>query len=302
MMLAGIREVAIGQVTVCVRSDVAPYVQCAGDGSSGQLGDGTTAPRMSFAPASIAAVTSLVAGWRHMVVRTSATQLHAWGNGTYGQLGRGDTDSSVSPVPIATALEQVTAGGFHTCGRRAGDGIECWGRSNEGQSGAAGGNVLVPTLMSATNAQRYIDLSAGQFHTCAVRDDGSVECWGQNAFGQLGGMSAGGAIPVMVMDLPSVRDVECGYYHCCALTEAEGELWCWGAGDSGQLGGGVVVARAQAGRVMGLGAVTQFATGAFHTCAVDIRSQLWCWGANESGQLGTGNTMNSETPVRVNLD
>lgn len=303
LMAAGVREVAIGELSLCIRRDAAPYVQCSGDGSSGQLGDGTIAPRNSFAPASVGAVTSLAAGWRHVIARTSATQLHAWGNGTYGQLGQGGMTSTPSPIAIATALEQITAGGFHSCGRRATTGIECWGRNDDGQSGAAGpGNVLTPTLVTATSARRYIDVDAGQFHTCAVRDDGVVECWGSNAFGQFGDMSASGPTPVVVTGLPAARDIDCGYYHCCARIEAGGELWCWGAGDSGQLGRGSTTPRASAGRVLGLGAVTGFATGAFHTCAIDTSLRLWCWGANESGQLGIGNMVESSTPMQVTFD
>ncbi len=302
LRIEGVREVAIGELSICVRRDTTPYVQCAGDGTSGQLGDGTIAARASFAPSSIGAVTSLMAGWRHVVARTSATQLHVWGNGTYGQLGQGSTNSSASPISLATSLDQITAGGFHTCGRRATTGIECWGRSDEGQSGIAAGNVLSPTLVSATASQRYLDIDAGQFHTCAVRDDGSVECWGQNTFGQLGDMSAGGSTPTLVMGLPEIRDIDCGYYHCCGHTRSGDELWCWGAGDSGQLGRGGVVSRATAGRVVGLGAVSSFVTGAFHTCAVDTRAELWCWGANESGQLGTGDTMSSGTPIQVDFE
>ncbi len=39
-------------------------------------------------------------------------------------------------------------------------------------------------------------ISAGYLHTCAIRNDGSVVCWGNNDFGQLG---IGNSQPVGLM-------------------------------------------------------------------------------------------------------
>ena len=45
--------------------------------------------------------------------------------------------------------------------------------------------------------------------------------------------------------------------------------------------------------------ITQVATGASHSCALDDTGQVWCWGWNSNGQLGDGTTTSSTTPVRV---
>jgi alpha-tubulin suppressor-like RCC1 family protein len=85
-------------------------------------------------------------------------------------------------------------------------------------------------------------------------------------------------------------------YACAQL--ADGSLGCWGAGAQGQLGTGAPEASPVLVSPSGLGAVTAFATGATHACAVKA-GVVWCWGSNRTGELGQGNTMPSTAPVSV---
>jgi alpha-tubulin suppressor-like RCC1 family protein len=81
-------------------------------------------------------------------------------------------------------------------------------------------------------------LSAGQFHTCAVLDDGTVQCWGRNDFGQLGDGSLTHRLsPVPVANLGTATSIAAGSFHTCAILSF-GAVRCWGFNDSGQLGNG----------------------------------------------------------------
>ena len=68
-------------------------------------------------------------------------------------------------------------------------------------------------------------VSAGSYHTCALKTDGTVVCWGDNTDGQ-----------TTVPDgLTSVAQVTAGYFHTCAL-KADDSVWCTGTDESGELG------------------------------------------------------------------
>src|SRR5438128_7968824 len=83
-------------------------------------------------------------------------------------------------------------------------------------------------------------VAAGGLHTCMRLPDGTVQCWGQNNFGQLGngdGSLTSSSVPVPVRDLTTATSVVTGDSHTCALL-ADGTVQCWGVGDSGQRGDG----------------------------------------------------------------
>jgi alpha-tubulin suppressor-like RCC1 family protein len=46
-------------------------------------------------------------------------------------------------------------------------------------------------------------VAAGGAHTCAIKEDGSLWCWGNNKYGQIGDGSAWKSIPVYIMNLGS---------------------------------------------------------------------------------------------------
>lgn len=78
-------------------------------------------------------------------------------------------------------------------------------------------------------------------HTCALRTDGSVVCWGSNFLGQLGIGSKDnigddpGEMPPAPVALPApARDIAVGGVFTCALL-TNGRLYCWGEGERGAL-------------------------------------------------------------------
>ena len=81
-------------------------------------------------------------------------------------------------------------------------------------------------------------IAAGRAHTCALRADGTVGCWGDNIEGQLGdGTTTNRSTPVTVSGLANVVAVAAGNHHTCAL-RADGTVRCWGSNSAGELGDG----------------------------------------------------------------
>ena len=128
-------------------------------------------------------------------------------------------------------------------------------------------------------------------HTCAVKADGSVRCWGVNGNGQLGDLTlTNRSTPVAVPGIKEGTAVAAGDTHTCVLL-VTGAVICWGANADGQLGDGTVVQRSKASpSVSGLSNVVAIGSGAAHSCAVLGNGTVSCWGRNTSGQLGNGTT------------
>ncbi|MCB1389214.1 MAG: hypothetical protein KDK12_08785 [Rhodobacteraceae bacterium] len=204
-------------------------------------------------------------------------------------------------VPRGIRHGQIAAGRQHTCAIAIDGGVLCWGRGDFQQLGD-GSNVSASSPVRAVGIDApVVQITAGQFHTCALTDAGAVWCWGYNGHGQLGvGDSVDRAVPTAVSGLPGpVDQIGAGSQHTCAVTRA-GAAYCWGQNLYGQLGDGTTTRRELPAMVSGLpGVVEAVAGGGGHTCALLRNTRVWCWGRNSLGQLGDGSIDDSVTPVAV---
>ncbi len=141
--------------------------------------------------------------------------------------------------------------------------------------------------------------SAGGRHTCAIKDDGTLWCWGADFFGQLGqGKRAHSRPPVQVKAWTDWREVSAGGLHTCGIRTG-GTLWCWGLNHRGQLGQGT---RDDSNRPLQVGKRTDWLhvdAGAATTCAITAGAEAFCWGDNMHGQVGDGTRVNRGNPVPV---
>ncbi len=131
--------------------------------------------------------------------------------------------------------------------------LAVWG-TEPGSGGAETSGVLRsddPSVVGAT-------VSAGAFHSCGVRTDGTVACWGYNADGRASPPAA------------TFTQVSAGYGHTCGV-RTDGSLACWGNNWIGQA-------------TPPAGTFTQVSGGARHTCGVRTDGTLACWGNNDYGQ------------------
>lgn len=241
------------------------------------------------------------AGAYHTCALIDGEQILCWGLDDSGQLGGG------SPGPLgnrklvgnASAIEDIDVGGEHSCFIARSGRLYCWGHNGNGQIGD--GTVKqrwLPTWV-ARLPERVVDVSVGEYHTCAVDEVGGVYCWGRNANGQIGdGGTADRPEPHRVGDLAHGRVVAAGDKHTCVLL-VDGGVSCWGENSSGELGDGSTDTRPTPGRVEGLDDVISLAVGGAHTCAVVADGRVYCWGRNEFSQLGDGTDDDMRTPVEV---
>jgi alpha-tubulin suppressor-like RCC1 family protein len=281
-------------------------VQCSGANAYGQLGDGTTTPRLTLTAVSglTSGVAAVAAGAYHTCALTLSGTVACWGYNYFGQLGDGTTTNRLTPAAVSglgNGAVALAAGWFHTCALTPAGGVVCWGRNTNGQLGdGTTTDRSAPKAVSGL-ASGAVAIAAGAYHTCAVTTAGSLLCWGYNAYGQLGdGTSTSRPTPTAVSGLShGVAAVEAAFRHTCALTTS-GAVLCWGDNFYGQLGDGSTTQRITPTAVSGLGSgAGALSGGADHNCALTSGGGVLCWGRNIEGQLGDGTTTSRSTPTAV---
>jgi alpha-tubulin suppressor-like RCC1 family protein len=212
------------------------------------------------------------------------------------------------PPPPPPKVVEISAGASHTCARYDDGTAKCWGKSQYGRLGSAGGDTFTPRTVGLTGIAQ---ISAGGEHTCAVRSDTTLWCWGINSVGQLGnlldyGTQSSHAAPLQVMvgaaPLSGVVQVSAGSNSTCAVTQTN-RVWCFGSNTNGQLGSNATLGNpngtAVPTQVAGLLDASEVSTTVTHTCARRSDGSVSCWGENTLGQLGDGTTDQRSHPVGV---
>jgi CSLREA domain-containing protein len=155
------------------------------------------------------------------------------------------------------------------------------------------GQSSKPVPVHADTVQ-FSDVTVGDFHSCGLTTDHTVECWGDNSYGQL---ADGGTDPISQPEtVPLDGDaiaVSAGANHTCALL-VDSTVECWGDNNSGEIGDGTsgnVVSTPT--KVPGLSGVTQISSGDEFSCALLNNTQAWCWGNNAYGAMGNGTSGNN---------
>lgn len=267
-------------------------VSCWGNNVDGVLGTGIAAPAWSSTPLAVAGVQDAVAispttesmiGVRAFCVTRVNGRVTCWGS-DFGAPAEHPTLVDVRQLVVSDNL-QITA--------LLADGTAT-------RTGMDGDSTLtpVPDFDTGMVAPR---IATGLYHSCALRSDGTVACWGANSQGELGdGSTVESSSPVDVAGLSGVIDIASTSAHSCAVLR-DGTVRCWGRNNEDQLGdaGAAFPFSTTPVTVAGLTGITAVATASKSTCAVHEGGQVYCWGVNDYGQLGDGTFVDHAAPALV---
>jgi alpha-tubulin suppressor-like RCC1 family protein len=230
--------------------------------------------------------------------------------------------SVATPAPRLT-FTSLSSNDAFSCGlTKAGDAY-CWGGNRNRilgvaprsacstlyRPGALDCNVVPERMMNVPKFARLADMSetypdAG--HACALTDDGSAFCWGENAFGELGnGTRTRSSIPAVIPNL-KFSAISTGGARTCGVTIG-GELYCWGMVYPTTFGNQTFRSdlctpdrcRTAPSIVAPQIRFRSVSLGSNHSCAVTTFDEVYCWGFNDFGELGDSSTAAATDPVRV---
>jgi len=256
-------------------------------------------------------VLSVAAGGVHSCAVLEAG-LKCWGSYFFGVLGLGDREARGDGanemgdrLPLVNVGSGITVEAVfpstdaHTCALLSGGLVKCWGDNDFGQLGIEDpqdrggrpgdmGDDL--PFVNLGNGRRAQAIAAGANHTCAILEDSSLKCWGNNGNRQLGAAELiprgaypgqmGESLPSVDLGGDSVRQVAAGWVHTCALLQS-GTVKCWGWG-RGSEDDPVAPFSPVTTVEFGVGsAASQIAAGGVHSCAALNDATVRCWQPSE---------------------
>jgi len=297
-------ELSAGAQHACATFDDGE-LRCWGDNRYGQIGqvprtaiqgqaqtaehDSLPAPQIVVG---LPASSGVVAGITQTCVFTTDRSLACWGGVDWARpassaLRYNGGASYVTPLALTIAqlsgVDQVSFGVRHLCALVPDGQVVCWGDNSTGQLGVNSTDqyptdqpTAVPGLPPA------VQVAAGTFASCAILQDATVQCWGNDWSGQ-----GSSLVPRVIDGFSGVVSLSM-HRHGCALLR-DGGVACLGESAEGQAGEIVSGASTTLAPLQAIdigGTAIQVAVGRTFSCALRDDQKVLCWGSNTHGQLG----------------
>lgn len=297
----GAVDVASGSSHSCAVSTLG-VVFCWGSNAVGECGTAANGSRPARIVGLPGDAVQVAAGFAFTCARLAGGEVYCWGLNTSGELGDGsEVESRAEPGRVPGLLaSRVELGWGGACAVVAADGtVVCWGGNHAGQAGG-GPDEIQRVPQAVWTPPGVIDLAVSGNHACALEGAaGTVWCWGQNNWGQLGNPAGGGPDALDVALPEAAVALDGGAFNTCAVGES-GQVYCWGMNTFGTVGNDVPGAYGQPVPVAGLDDGVRVAVGLYsQACAVRATGEVWCWGRNDFGQAGGAAPRAVPHPVQV---
>ena len=216
-------------------------VKCWGKNLYGRLGDGSNSLQ-STTPVDVInlddTAVSITTGDEHTCVILGNGGVQCWGSNLSGQLGiSGNKNLSKIPeyaVDLTSGASQTSAGFSKTCATMDDGKLNCWGW--------LGSSYFLDVPTELNSLSNVISVAVGAGHICAILQDGSVQCLGENTSGQLGNNSTVESFsPVKVKGLNGEAISAVASFDFTCVLMKSGEVKCWGDNTVGQLDNGTKI-------------------------------------------------------------
>lgn len=185
-----------------------------------------------------------------------------------------------STSSAVTTVKTAQLGDTKACAIKTDDTLWCWGANYVGQLGdGTTVDKYIPTEVSGGGLWKSVDARAST-HTCGIKMDNTLWCWGQNNAGQLGdGTNNYSNVPVQVSGGGEWKRVAHGEHQTCAM-KMDNSLWCWGYYASSSVPVELVAGARW----------KMFDVQYLSMCGIKMDDTLWCSGDNSYWSTGHGTT------------
>jgi len=299
------KQVSCGEIyTAAIKTDGTLWLW--GRNSVGQLGSNNLTDRSSPVQ-TVSAGTNWkqVSGGRQhtAAIKTDGT-LWLWGRNSVGQLGSNNLTDRSSPVQTVSAgsnWKQVSCGREHTAAIKTDGTLWAWGQNDYGELATNNVTDRSSPVQTVSGGNDWKLVSCGQYHTAAIKTDGTLWLWGRGQNGQLGNNSTTNrSSPVQtVAGGTNWKQVACSFQHTAAI-KTDGTLWLWGSNTEGRLGDNSRTSRSSPVQTVSGGTNwKQVTCGDAYTAATKTDGTLWLWGEADKGRLGNNSTTDRSSPVQT---
>ena len=184
-----------------------------GDNSKGQLGTNTpdashNLPQLVLDVQSGTEWSKIAGGDKHTLGLLDNGTLYAWGDNTYGQLGNGTLTQSNSPYLVSnvsngTIWTDIVCGANHSLAIRNDGSLYAWGDNTQGQLNGIIGSSTNATPILVYSTSKWVNVSAGDYHSKGIQTNGQLYTWGDNSQGQLGTGTTTDPYPTQPFSFPT---------------------------------------------------------------------------------------------------
>lgn len=252
-----------------------------GNNSHGQLGIGKDVKKSN--PVLIPTLTDIIdidCGEYHTVALRKDGTVWTWGDNTYGQLGDGTHETKSEPVMVKgiSNITSISAGRYHTLALSDDGTLWVWGKNKKGQLGNGSNvNECVPVMVSGFNG-KIKEVAAGENHSMALLEDGTLYTWGGNDAGQLSVNNYRNSnVPVLVPDLTNILSIAAGANHSLAL-KVDGTTWEWGLNpELLYYASSNMLPYKKPTQITNLSNIVTIGAGYHQSIAIDANGKQWAW-------------------------
>jgi len=287
--ITNVKEIQAGYYHFCATvNDDNSLLKCWGYNADGEMGDNSTTPRAT--PITIdfnLGIKYLHVNYYNTCVILEDNTLKCWGYNGYGQLGTGNTTNKLVPYDINNNVSSVGVGLYHICYSTLVDGnVYCSGYNAVGSLGnnsTTNSNVFV----KAQDINGVVNLSAGAYHTCAVKSNGNVYCWGRNSEYEYGNNTTTQSLIPINTGITDINYILPGGFYQSIAYSNSGVYKYWGYNGSATLGDGTSSYSRTPTSLSTSISKPNMGDG-FLACYVYLDGKVNCAGAESYKSLGNG--------------